>query len=520
MSSRSISAALLCVLLGSIDLTVVATVVPAVIGDLGVNTADVDRYIWIVSGYLIAYIVAIPLLGRLSDLIGRQRAFILCLLAFLAGSIICGASDTLGQLIAGRVLQGLGGGGLLPVAIALVGDRVERRHYLAAIGVVSAVETVGWVLGPIYGASIVGLLSGAEEPWRWIFWINVPLLLTALGFVWRGFADAPVPPPARGARSLDVAGAMLLTTSLVTFNLALASGGEFGTNQGTGLRAMGGTPNPLADVIPALLAVCAVSTLVLVFRERRARFPLLPIELYGNARFRANIVANLLLGAVLMVAMVNIPVVVALVSIPDDVSRRSALLLAPFTISIAAASLLAGGLIERWGLGRMSRLAVLLVAAGCGLVFAALEENTLFRIAPGLAIAGAGIGLVLPPLGAVVLEAASAENRGAAASSALMFRLLGMTVGVSALTALGIRRLQTLTGRLDPVVQASGESTASFLNRQRIFIEEQAIPLSVQVIQETFLVAGLIAACLIVPLLVLSRRSNVTKGQPQTRSQP
>jgi len=520
LSSRSIVAALLCVLLGSIDLTVVATVVPELIGDLGVNTADVDRYIWIVNGYLIAYIVAIPLLGRISDLIGRQRAFMLCLAVFLVGSVICGSADSLGQLIAGRVVQGLGGGGLLPVAIALVGDRVARRHYLASIGVVSAVETIGWVLGPIYGASVVGLLGGRDESWRWIFWINVPLLLIALGFVLRGFSGMLVPPQVHALRSLDFSGAILLSISLVTFNLALASGGEFGTNRGTRLRAMGGTPNPLAEIVPTLLAICVLSTVLLVIRERRARFPLLPVSLYRSARFRGNIIANVLLGAVLMVAMVNIPVVVALLSAPDDVSRRSALLLAPFTISIAAASLSAGAIIARAGPGGASRGAVLLVVTGCASVFLLLRGESLFWIAPGVATAGVGIGLLLPPLGAVVLEAATAEDRGAAAASALMFRLLGMTVGVSALTAMGIRRLQTLTGRLDPVVQTAGESTASFLNRQRVFIEEQAIPLSIQVIRETFLVAGVIAASLIVPLLMLAGRSDFRRGETEPGSEP
>ncbi|CAA9583553.1 MAG: Uncharacterized MFS-type transporter [uncultured Thermomicrobiales bacterium] len=512
-------AALLCVLLGSIDLTVVATVVPEVIGDLGVNTADVDRYIWIVSGYLIAYIVAIPLLGRLSDVIGRQQAFILCLVVFLTGSVICGSAESLSQLIAGRVLQGMGGGGMLPVAIALVGDRVQRRHYVAAIGVVSAIETIGWVLGPIYGASVVGLLGGRDEPWRWIFWINVPLLLIALVVVVRGFAGMS-PPAARGRRSLDLLGALLLSISLVAFNLALASGGEFGSNRGTGLRAMGGTPNPLANHIPALLSICLVATLVLVFRERRARFPLLPVSLFKSMRFRGNVLANLLVGAVLMVVMVNIPVMVALLSAPGEVSQRSALLLAPFTISIAATSFIADSVIARMGLGRASRVAIVMIVVGCAAVFLLLREGSLVWVAPGLALAGGGIGLLLPPLGASVLETAAASDRGAAASSALMFRLLGMTVGVSALTALGVRRLQTLTGRLEPVVQSSGESTASFLNRQRLFIEEHAIPLSLQVIRETFLVAGLVAVFLTVPLLMLAGPSDFRKGVPGPESRP
>lgn len=507
LSSRSMGAALICVLLGSIDLTVVATVIPAMIGDLGVNTADIDRYIWIISGYMVAYIVAIPLLGRLSDLIGRQRAFIVCLVAFLAGSVICGSADSLGQLIAGRVVQGLGGGGLLPITIALVGDQIGRHLQLAGIGVVSAIETIGWVLGPIYGASVVELLGAREEPWRWIFWINIPLLLIALIVVVRGFSRTSPSTERTTPRLLDIPGAILLSLSLVTFNLALASGGEFGSNQGTGLRAMGGTPNPLAEQVPVLLVTCVVSTIALVMWERRTRSPLLPTALYRSIRFRGSILANMLIGAVLMVSMVNIPVVVALLSEPDDVSRRSALLLAPFTITIATASFGAGALIGRVGISRSSRLAVFMVVAGCVSLYGLLRDQSLLAMVPGLAISGVGIGLLLPPLGAVILETSSAEDRGAAASSGLMFRLLGMTVGISALTAIGIRRLETLTGRLDPIVQTTGESTASFLNRQRVFIEDHAIPLSIQVIRESFLIAGAIGALLIVPLLMLAGRS-------------
>ena len=275
---------------------------------------------------------------------------------------------------------------------------------------------------------------------------------------------------------------------------------------------MGGTPNPLAEYIPFLLAACVLSTSTLVVWERRSRSPLLPIGLYRSTRFRGIILANVLLGAVLMVAMVNIPVVVALLSTPDVVSRRSALLLAPFTVTIAAASFFAGMVIGRVGAWRSSRLAVLMVMAGCASLYVLLENQSLVAMIPGLAVAGVGLGLLLPPLGAVVLESASSADRGAAASSAVMFRLLGMTVGVSALTAMGVRRLQTLTGRLDPIVQTTGESTAAFLNRQRMFIEDHAIPLSVQVIRETFLVAGVIAAFLFIPLVMLSRGQDAEDG--------
>lgn len=511
-------AAVLCVLLGSIDLTVVASTLPAMTGDLGDNTADIDRYIWAVNAYLIAYIVAIPLAGRISDIAGRQPTFIGCLVIFLAGSIACATSDTLSDLVVGRAIQGFGGGGLLPVALALAGDTLGRRGQLAGIGFVSAIETIGWILGPIYGATVTGLVRFSNEPWRWVFWINVPILL-ALVFALRGFPRVSPDFTRRGVGMLDLPGAILLATALTTVNLALASGGELGATSGSGLRAMGGTENPLAERVPLLLAIAVVSGALLVAWERRVRRPLLPVGLYRQRDFLATIAGNLCIGAVLMVCMVNVPVVVALTVDPDRVSTTSALMLAPFTIAVAAASLVAGGGTSRFGLRPILGAGIGLAATGCGLV-ALLLGGEVWGMVPGLIVGGFGLGLLLPALGTLPIHLAGPSERGAAASSALMFRLLGMTVGVSVLTALGVRRLQTLTGRLDPIVREAEESTAAFLIRQQDYIVDVATPLSLQVIEETFYAAALIALIAAIPISrlggVLARSTGVDDASDPT----
>jgi len=504
LSSPSMVAALICVLLGSIDLTVVASILPEMIGDLGVNTADIDRYIWAVNAYLIAYIVAIPLAGRVSDLVGRQPAFIGCLLVFLTGSILCATSDTLNDLVIGRAVQGFGGGGLLPVALALAGDTLGRKGQLTGIGFVSAVETIGWILGPIYGAAVTSWLDFADEPWRWVFWINVPIL-AALVVALRGLSRTSSHPAGTTIARLDLPGAVLLTIALTTVNLALASGGEIGAQTGTGLRAMGGTENPLADQVPWLLASAVLSTILLIAWELRGRFPILPIALYRQGSFLATIGANLCLGAVLMVSMVNVPVVVALTEESGNASTVSAAMLAPFTIAIAAASLAAGQMARRVGERRTLTGGIAGASIGCLLIALLLATGNVWSMIPGLVVAGIGLGLLLPALGTLPIQLAGASERGAAASSALMFRLLGMTVGVSTLTALGVRRLQTLVGQLDPVIRDADESTASFLIRQRQFIIDDAIPLSVQVIQETFVAAALIALIAAIPISRLGR---------------
>lgn len=512
LANRGMIAGMVCVLLGAIDLTVIAAILPRMIPDLGVNTADIDRYIWAVNGYLVAYIVAIPLFGRTSDIIGRQRTFVICLYLFLGGSVLCARANGLDDLIIGRTIQGLGGGGILPVTIALVGDSLSRRQQLAGIGIVSAVETIGWTLGPLYGAAVVDSLSALDDAWRWVFWINVPLLLGALVLVLRSVERASIRDSLRNLGRLDAIGAVLLATGLVTINLALASSGEFGARAGSGLRALGGTPNPLAEQAPWLLAVSAVTLIGFSIRTLRARYPLLPMHLLRTRRFLFVTAANFLVGAVLMIAMVNIPVFVALLTEREAISRMTAILLAPLTIAIAVASFAAGRIGERTGAARAATFGVALTAAGCLLLYVLIDRSRMWTLVPGLLIAGTGLGIVLPPLGSIPVNAAAVGDRGGAASTALMARLLGMTLGASTLTALGVRRLQTLTGRVEPIVQGTDESTASFLDRQRQFIEDHAIPLSVQVIQETFLAAACIAAVAMIPLWLMGRDRSAEPG--------
>lgn len=206
--------------------------------------------------------------------------------------------------------------------------------------------------------------------------------------------------------------------------------------------------------------------------------------------------------------MVDVPVIVALVGSSDAISRDSAVLLAPLTLFIAVFSLLSGMVAQRIGTYRMTMLGVAITTAGYALLSAMVDPDALYLMAFGLAIAGMGIGLLLAPLSAVALEDSQESNRGSAVASALMFRLLGMTIGMSLLTSAGVYRLQQLTGRLEPVVQGAGESTADYLARQQQFVDEHVIPLSLQVMQETFLAAAIMAALAIVPILLIRKTAS------------
>jgi MFS family permease len=500
---RAIAAALLAVLLGALDLTVIATILPRMVTDLRINAADVDRYVWIVNSYLLAYLVAIPLVGRVSDLLGRAIAFQGSLLIFLAGSLWCAMANDLPTMVIGRAIQGAGGGALLPVTMALVGDVLPAGRRAAALGLVGAIDTLGWVLGPLWGALLVAIAPG-DEPWRWAFIINVPLAIAAAIAIIRRGAPGPAIVPG-WLRRLDLPGVALLAGALLALNLGLSAGGEIGAPAGGG-RALGGSRNPLGDFVLPLLLAAVVLGVLLVWRQRQTAWPLLPVALFRNRQFSAAIVANFLVGASLIVAMVDVPVITSLIVEPSEVSRVSAFMLAPFTLLIALLSFAGGRIAARLGFRRTAAAGFVLVAIGYVALWFGLRNGLLMGMAPGLLVAGAGFGLVFAPIGATVIDAASDVDRGIAAAMTLVFRLLGMTIGISTLTAIAVRRLQGLVGDLSSVVQAPGESTADFLARQTALLYEIVLPISLQVVRETFLLAAAIALLGLIPISVFTRR--------------
>jgi MFS family permease len=502
---RAIGAALLAVLLGALDLTVITTILPRMVTDLRINAADVDRYVWIVNSYLLAYIVAIPVVGRISDLLGRAVAFQGSLILFLVGSVWCALAHDLVTMVIGRAIQGAGGGALLPVTMALVGDVLPPGRRAMALGLVGAVDTLGWVLGPLWGALLVGIAPGAE-PWRWAFIVNVPLAIgssIAIGRLGiRGHAVVP-----EWLIRLDLPSVGLLAGTLLALNLGLSAGGELGAPAGGG-RALGGSRNPLGDLVLPLLLTAGILGAVLIWRQTRTRWPLLPVPLFWNRHFSAAIVANFLVGASLIVAMVDVPVITSLIVEQADVSRVSAFMLAPFTLLIALLSFAGGRVAAQFGFRLTAASGLILVAIGYVALWFGLRGGILMGMAPGLLVAGAGFGLVFAPIGATAIDAAPDADRGIAAAMTLVFRLLGMTIGISTLTAIAVRRLQGLVGDLSTVVQSPGESTADFLARQTALLYELVLPISLQVVRETFLLAAAIAILGLVPVSIFAARAS------------
>lgn len=488
-------AALLAVFVGSLDLTVIATLLPKIVGDLQINTADINRYVWVVSGYLLAYMVTIPVLGRVSDILGRRPIFAAALVIFVVGSVLSARAGGLGALVAGRAIQGFGGGALVPVTMALVGDILPPRRRAAVIGLVGAVDTMGWVLGPLYGAALLGLTGS----WRVVFWVNVPvtaLTVLILLFTWRGVHQE------RRRERLDLLGAALLSGALVCLNLALSSGSEAGTGGGQ----LGGSANPLAAYKWPLIAGAAIAAVAFVLWERRCRTPLIPLALFRVPVFSAATVANLLIGAALIVVMVDVPLFASLLE--EDQNRASivgAALLTPFTLMMAAGSVLGGVWTGRSGARTVAVCGVIL--AGVGLLMMRFWPDAIAPIpmSTTLLLAGLGFGIVIAPVASVAINAVRRAFYGVASGLVVVTRLIGMTVGLSVLSGWGVGRLSALLQANAPT-QMTDESAADYQTRMFSYIGEQTVHYSLVVLRETFVVAAIVCLVAVIPVLFFAHR--------------
>jgi EmrB/QacA subfamily drug resistance transporter len=492
-----ITLALLCaaIFLGAVDLTIVTAVLPKIVLDLRVSLdTELQRAAWVITGYLLAYSVSMTFAGRLSDLYGRRVTYMVCLAIFIVGSVGVAAAPTLGAVVAGRVVQALGAGALVPVAMALVGDLFPAGRRAWALGIIAAVDTAGWMVGHLYGGALMALV----DDWRLLFWLNLPLGLGALLLTWRALRDLP---DTRAQGTFDWAGALLIAASLTALNIGLSAGAELGQTDFYGERA--GPPPYALPLVLASLALLAA----FVWVEQRAQDPLLDLALFRSRAASVACAINALVGFALALAIANVPLFIntrlGLLNPQDpDILRRGAwesgLVLSAFTLTMAATAPLGGWLAGRRAWRVPTLLGLVLAAAGYALMSLWRADTGYTAMACSLALAGAGLGLTLSPTASVVIDAASEARRGAASALVIVLRLTGMTVGVSVLTLWGVQRQDTLRRAAagDPAVLAD---PAGFL-----------LDVAAQVVAETFLFA--VVALLVALALAALLRSR--RGRP------
>jgi MFS family permease len=474
------------------DLTVVSTMLRPIIGDLGLVLPDgLDDAAWIVNAYLIAYIAVMPIAGRLSDVIGRRLTFLAAYALFLAGSILIPLTSSLGPFLAGRVLTALGGGAMVPVALAVIGDVYSERGRARALGTLGAIDTFGWVWGPMYGAVLVRFLS-----WQWQFWLNIPLALGGMAAVWWALADHDR--PARSSR-IDWVGAGLLTAALVSLNLALLGSAEIQSVSGLDeLTGSGGTD------LRWLYPVAVVATIAFLWHERRSDHPLVDRTVFGGRNVRAALVVNFVVGAALVIAMVDVPIFIN--SVEVDVERSAVAagwVLSALTAAMAVASYIGG----RAAGATWYRPPVLVGMALTTSAYLAMgltwdADTSYVVLALQLAVLGVGFGLVQAPTTLAVVDHAPADARGSAAAVVMVVRLLGLSVGLSALTAYGLARFNQLRRgiELPPIVDPGFEDA----------LRAAQATLTADAIAETFLMAAAVTAVGVAAALTMRRQRSIS----------
>ena len=505
------------VFLAGLELMITAVALPAIVADLA-GWQRLREASWIINGYLLVYVVTMPLAGRAGDLWGNRRPFLIALVVFTVGSALAGASQTLEQLIAARLVQALGGGALIPLATSAAAHLFEGHARPRALGVVGGLTFLGMAAGPFLGAAILdavhpdaatarlGIAPGSAvatalvPAWRWIFYVNVPVGVIALAVAWAASAGWDTP---RRRGRVDLLGAGLVAAALVGTLGSLTLLGSQSSAAGDGFDPV------LVAAALALLAIVAVP--LAVAHGLRARDPFLDPRLFRRPAFASAALVSLLTGYGLATAIVGGAVFVdrVLYGGPDD--QRVAL------GALAAATAL-GALASGWALRALGmRLVTVagLAASVVGLVLMAgwTPQTAVVAAAGALALFGAGFGLTVTPRSTAATDAVEASAFGAAASVVTVARMAGMAVGLAILTAYGSTTIDHLYDQVYATADAYKQFIPAVLRDRPLkdgqvvaALESWAAREAAQIMVGVFLLAAVVTAAAVIPALVLGGR--------------
>jgi EmrB/QacA subfamily drug resistance transporter len=420
------AALMLGMFLAALDQTIVSTALPTIVGELG----GLNHLSWVVTAYLLAATVSTPIYGKLGDMLGRKPVFLAAILIFLAGSMLAGLSQSMGQLIAFRALQGIGAGGLMVGAQAIIADIVPPRERGRYMGLIGAVFAVASVAGPLLGGFLVDNLS-----WRWVFYVNLPVGALAVVIV---VAKLHLHTPAIRHR-IDVFGATLLTGGVGALILLTTWGGS---------EYSWGSPTIVGLGVLGLLFLATF-----VWWETRAAEPILPLTLFRSSVFSVSNAIGFTIGMAMFGAIVFIPLYLQLVYGASPTS--SGLRLLPLMAGLLAAAIASGRAISRIGRYRAFPIAgTATLVVGMFLLSRLTVDTPPWVASAYMVVVGVGIGLVMQVLVLVVQNDVRPQDIGVATSTATFFRSVGGSFGVAIFGTIFANRLTDQLAQLPPSVTA------------------------------------------------------------------
>jgi EmrB/QacA subfamily drug resistance transporter len=474
--------------LAALDQSVLGTALPRITSELG----GLDKLSWVVTAYLLTSTAATPLWGKVSDLYGRRVTFQAAILIFVGASVLAGLAASIEQLIGFRALQGVGGGGLFALALAVIGDVIpprERGRYQGYFGVVFGSSSV---LGPVLGGWFT------EGPgWRWIFFINVPIGIAALVVT----SLALRMPVVRRDHRIDYLGAAVIVAAVTSLLLYTAwAGPDLGWDSGVGL---------------GLVAAGVVLTGLFVVVESRVSEPILPLALFRDSVFSLSVAYTFITGFAMFGAMIFIPMYLQVV---DGMSpTASGLAMLPMVVGIFSTSITSGQLMTRTGRYKIFPVLAAVTIAGALLLLSLLRDDTPYwQAAVAMYVMGAGLGLQMQVLVTVVQNAVERRHMGAATSAVTFFRSMGGSFGTAVFGAIITSQVAAHLAELLPRMPAGGAPDTSNVQAIRALpprLQEPVVEAFALSMHDAFLAAvpvvllGLVAAVLIKERPLTTRQS-------------